>query len=57
MTLYDYLLMFDDEVRSEILDVRTSVNLLAYPLRRFVMSGMAGKLGVCSVARTGLTNR
>ena len=57
MTLYDYLLMFDDEVRSESLDVRTSVNLLAYPLRRFVMSGMAGKLGVCSVARTGLTDR
>lgn len=57
MTLYDYLLMFDDEVWGENLGVWISVNLLLYPLWGFVMSGKAGRLGVCSVARTDRTER
>ena len=51
LTLYDYLLMFDDEVGEDVNQPLLS-NVLTNFFQRFVTSGKAGRLGVRSVVCT-----
>ena len=49
LTLYDYLLVFNDEVRQQSSTPFAPVTLLTHPSRRFGMSGEVVRRGVRSV--------
>ena len=55
LTLYDYLLTLDDEVRQRFNPLR--FHLLTRPSPRFAMFGGAVRRGVRSVVRTGHAGR